>query len=127
MKRLLSPPIQRLLAPLALISIGGFALGCGVIDRMSGVADAKDLQGAGIPAEAEILSHWDTGITVNGDPVIGLKLQVRPKDGAPYEALIKKSLVSRLDLSQFQPGSVIPVRIDPKDPSRVAIDVYKYR
>jgi hypothetical protein len=36
----------------------------------------------------------------------------------------EKSVVSRLDLAKFQPGMIIPVRVDPKDPSRVAVDVY---
>lgn len=102
-------------------------LGCGTIDRFSGVAAARELQATGVAAEAEILSLWDTGITVNNDPVIGLKVRVRPKDGEPYEATIAKSLVSRLDVPRFQPGRVIPVRVDPHDPARVAVDVYKYR
>lgn len=103
------------------------AMGCGTIDRLSGVSASRELQATGVAAEAEILSLWDTGITVNEDPVIGLKVRVRPKDGAPYEATIAKSLVSRLDVPQFQPGRVIPVRVDPHDPARVAVDMYKYR
>jgi len=103
------------------------ALGCGAIDRMTGVTAARELQAAGVAAEAEVLSLWDTGITVNQDPVIGLKVEVRPKDRPPYQATIAKSLVSRLDVPRFQPGRLIPVRFDPRDPARVAIDVYKYR
>jgi hypothetical protein len=114
-------------AVVLLFPIAGLALGCGAIDRMTGVRDAKELQGTGLAADAEILSLWDTGITLNQDPVVGLKVQVRPKEGAPYEAVIRKSLVSRLDLPRFQPGQIIRVRVDPKDRSRVAIDVYKYR
>jgi hypothetical protein len=110
-----------------LASVAGLVAGCGMIDRMTGVRDAKDLQGSGVAADAEVLSLWDTGITLNQDPVIGLKVQVRPKDGQPYEATIAKSLISRLDVPRFQPGSVIPVRFDPKDPSRVAVDLYHYR
>jgi hypothetical protein len=121
MKRFASLTILLLLPIAALFS------GCGVIDRMAGVADAKDLQAGGVAATAEILSLWDTGITVNGDPVVGLKVRVQPQDGSPYEATIKKSLISRLDTPQFQPGRVISVRVDPKNPLHVAIDVYHYR
>jgi hypothetical protein len=110
-----------------LMSVAGLAAGCGMIDRMTGVADAKDLQAGGVAAEAEVLSLWDTGITLNHDPVIGLKVRVRPTNGQPYEATIAKSLISRLDIPRFQPGDVIPVRFDPKNPSRVAIDLYRYR
>jgi hypothetical protein len=109
------------------LPIAGLVAGCGAIDHLTGVAAAKDLQAAGVAAQAEILSLWDTGITVGSDPVIGLKVRVQPTDGAPYEAIIKKSLISRLDIPRFQPGKIVPVRFDPKDPSRVAIDVYRYK
>ncbi len=122
-RRRLSRP---LLAAVVALSLAG-ALGCGAFDHLSGVSTAKELQATGVAAEAEILSLWDTGITVNEDPVIGLKVRVRPASGAPYEATIAKSLVSRLDVPRFQPGQVIPVRVDPRDPARVAVDVYKYR
>src|SRR5580704_15862128 len=118
MKRCTEVPALLLLFTLSLQP-----LGCGMVDHMTGVSDVKELQASGIPAEAAILQIWDTGITVNEDPVIGMRVEVRPKDGAPYEATIKKSEISRLDLPQFQPGNVIPVRIDPKDPQHVAIDV----
>jgi len=112
---------------IAAAACAALAMGCGMIDSLSGVSSAKELQATGIAAEAEILSLWDTGITVNQDPVIGLKVRVRPANAPPYEATIEKSLVSRLDVPQFQPGHVISVRVDPKNPARVAIDVYKYR
>jgi len=117
----------RWLRRLALLGLLALATGCGTIDRMTGVSAAKDLQSTGITAPAEILRLWDTGITVNQDPVIGLEVEVRPSDRPPYKATIEKSLVSRLDVPQFQPGKVIQVRFDPKAPERVAIDVYKYK
>lgn len=101
--------------------------GCTIADRMSGVSEAKRLQEAGTPATARILKIWDTGITVNDDPVIGLEVEVSREDGSVYTATIPKSLISRLDVPQFQPGMSVGVRIDPQDPAKVAIDVYKYR
>jgi len=82
-----------------------------------------DLQTTGVSTRAEILETWETGIKVNGEPVIGLKVRVTPAGVAPYEATIKRVLISQLEIPQFQPGAVIPVRYDPKDPSRVAIDL----
>lgn len=82
-----------------------------------------DLQTAGVSARAEILETWETGIKVNDEPVIGLKVRVTPAGGVPYEATIQRVLISQLEIPQFQPGAVIPVRYDPKDPSRVAIDL----
>lgn len=99
--------------------------GCAVVNRMDGVAKARDLQKRGVGAEATILRVWDTGMTVNDDPVVNLLLEVRPADGNQYQAQTK-ALISRIDVPQFQPGNVIPVVYDPKDPAQVAINVYKY-
>ena len=112
-----------ILLALVVIAISG----CAVADRMSGVSEAKRLQEAGTPATARILKLWDTGITVNDDPVIGLEVEIPREDGSVYTATIPKSLISRLDVPQFQPGLTVGVRIDPQDPAKVAIDVYKYR
>ncbi len=101
--------------------------GCAIADRMSGVSEAKRLQEEGTPTTARILKIWDTGITVNDDPVIGMDVEVTREDGSVYTATIPKSLISRLDVPQFQPGLPVGVRIDPQDPAKVAIDVYRYR
>jgi hypothetical protein len=100
---------------------------CAVIDRMSGVSETKTLQATGVAAEATVLRIWDTGITVNQDPVIGMEVEVRPADGKSWKATIPKSLISRLDIPRFQPGQVVDVRYDPHDTARVALDMYHYR
>jgi len=123
MRRTLPPALRRAARACWLASLA-CALGCGTIDRLTGVADARALHASGIAAQAEVLSLWDTCITLNQDPVIGLKVEVRPADRPPYEATIEKTLVSRLDTSRFQPGRVIPVRFDPQNPARVAVDLY---
>jgi hypothetical protein len=120
-------PRRGLLPALPLLALLALTAACGTIDRMTGVSQAKELQATGVAAPAEVLRLWDTGMTVNQDPVIGLEVEVRPADRPPYRATIAKSLISRLDIPQFQPGKVIQVRFDPREPARVAIDVYKYR
>lgn len=105
----------------------GLTLGCSMIDRMSGVSDTKALQEGGMAAEALVLRIWDTGITVNDDPVIGLEVEVRPAEGEPWRATIPKSLISRLDIPRFQPGEIVQIRFDPQDRSRVGLDEYRYR
>jgi hypothetical protein len=114
------------LRPFLLLAILGLT-GCAMIDRMSGVSETKALQSAGVAAKAAVLRIWDTGITVNQDPVIGMEVEVRPADGPSWKATIPKSLISRLDVPRFQPGSVVDVRYDPHDTSRVALDMYHYR
>ena len=99
---------------------------CALIDRLSGVSEARRLQESGQPGSAKILEIWDTGITVNNDPVIGMRVEIERPEGTSYRAIIPKSLISRLDIPRFQPGSVVAVRIDPQDPSRMALDMYQY-
>ena len=107
-----------LLAALALTA------GCmtGAIDRATGESQARALQQTGLPAPATILRIWDTGITLNDDPVIGMEVEVRPEEGDPFRAVIPKSLISRIAIPQFQPGKEIAVRFDPQDTSQVALD-----
>jgi len=119
--------ITRHFRELAVALLAASLVACAAIDNLNGVSDAKALQRTGLPARATILDIWDTGITVNNDPVIGLRIEVTPDGGPPYIATIKKALISRLDVPQFQPERVIPVRVDPKDPQRVAIDFYAYK
>lgn len=110
---------------LAILSMA--SSGCAMIDRMSGVAEARRLQESGEPATARIIEVWDTGMTVNDNPVIGLRVKVSRGDGSVYTATIAKSLVSRIHIPQLQPGATVPVRIDPQDSANVALDVYRYR
>ncbi len=111
----------QLLPLAALVALAVLAAGCSIFD--TGMSEARDLQRAGLPAQAEILSIGETGLTVNGNPVITLGVEVRPADRPAYQATIKRLLVSRLEIPQFQPGKVIPVRFDPQDPSRVSFDL----
>ena len=103
------------------------AAGCAVVDRLDGVREAKSLQRSGEAAEAVVVEIWDTGITVNHDPVVRLLVDVQPTNRPAYRATIAKSLISRVHVSRFQPGARVPVRIDPNDPQRVALAAYTYR
>lgn len=96
--------------------------GCAVVNHMDGMSQAADLQASGVLAEATVLKIWDTGMTVNHDPVVGFLLEVRPREGAAYQAETKL-LVSRLSIPQIQPGAVVPVRYDPTRPGRVSLDL----
>jgi hypothetical protein len=82
---------------------------------------AGKLQKTGISATAVILEVSDTGTTINGNPQVKLKLEVQPAHRFPYQAETKV-LISRLQTSYFQPGSIIPVKIDPNNPKNIALD-----
>jgi hypothetical protein len=106
--------------------MGVMLSGCAVIDKLSGEGEAKRVRRVGQEAEALVLAIRDTGMTVNDDPIVAFRLQVRPEGGAPYE-VETRGLVGRLDVPQVQPGAVLPVAIDPKDPMRVALRIYRDR
>jgi hypothetical protein len=99
-------------------------MGCAIANQMSGMSLVDELRDRGVSAEARILEIWDTHMRVNDDPVVGFLLEVRPPDRAPYQAKAK-GLISIIFIPQFQPGAIVPVRFDPDDPSRVALDVYE--
>lgn len=118
------PGIRRTLLTLRRAALAGALLAAGCSSMMVGLGGGltPELERDGIPASAEILEIWDTGWTINDNPVIGMKVRVRPSDRAPYEATIEKTTVSRIAIPQFQPGAVVPVRFDPQNPAVVAVD-----
>lgn len=74
----------------------------------------------GEPARAKILKIWDTGVTVNDNPQVGLLLAVYPENRDPYQAETKK-VISRLQIPQIQSGAEVEVRYDRRNPLEVAL------
>lgn len=83
---------------------------------------SEELQQSGVVAKARIEEIWDTGWTINDNPVIGMKVLVLPADRPAFEATIEKTTISLLAIPQFQPGNVVPVRYDPANPALIAVD-----
>ncbi len=81
-----------------------------------------NIQGGEV-AQATILRMWDTGTTVNDNPVVGFLLEVRRQAYPPYQAETK-SMIPRLMVAQFQPGAVVPIKLNPQAPTQVAINLY---
>jgi len=75
----------------------------------------------GEPAQAVIVSVMDTGVTVNDCPQARLTLEVRPATRPPFVAETTL-LVGRFQTGMVMPGTVVQVRFDPADPSRVAVE-----
>ncbi len=121
MRKSTTPRLVQLAAAVVMLC---FFSTCFVADNITGEGDAKEIRKTGREAKAEILEIWDTGMSVNDDPIVGFKLRVRDEGAEVYEAKTQ-GLVSRLHIPQVQPGMVIPVAIDPNDRSRVAIKMYK--
>lgn len=91
-----------------------------VIRLLRSGAQNRQLLNSGTPATAVILELRDTGVTVNDNPQVELLLDVRPSDGSPFQATAR-TLISRLQTSQIQPGMQVLVRFDAHNPSRVAL------
>lgn len=111
-----------------LLALGLSLCGCvtGLVDRMTGEGRADEIRKVGTPATARVLRIWDTGVTLNDDPVVGFRLEVRAEGLEPFEAETK-ALIGRLDVPRIQPGQEVPVRFDPNDHTRVALDLYERR
>ena len=75
----------------------------------------------GQQAKAKILKVWDTGVTVNQNPQVGLLLEVTPMNKMPYQVETRQ-IISRLNPSLYQPGMEVDVRIDPDEESKIAIE-----
>jgi hypothetical protein len=102
--------------------------GCvsGWIDRRTGITETREVQAMGESAQATIVEIVDTGMTLNNDPVVDLILDVHRTGQSSYQARTRTP-ISRLDVPRFQPGAIVPVKVDPRNPNRVALDVYTYR
>jgi hypothetical protein len=79
----------------------------------------------GRPARATVRGIGESSMggttTVNDQPYLGLTLEVDDGSRAPYFVTLD-TIIPRAVLPQFQPGAVIPVKVDREDPMKVAID-----
>jgi hypothetical protein len=77
-----------------------------------------------VEAEAKVLKVWDTGVSVNDNPQVGLMLEVRPPLGSPQGVPFEveaKTLVSRLNAALVQPGVMAKVRYEAADPKLMEV------
>jgi hypothetical protein len=97
-----------------------------LVDHMTGEDEAKAIRKTGSAARARVLQIWDTGMTLNHDPVVRFRLEVHAEGVEPFEATTN-AVIGRLDIPQIQPGADLPVKYDPHDHTRVALDLYTGR
>jgi len=114
--------------PLALLFFCCLFSGCvlHLVDRMTGEDEAARIRESGAPATARVLELRDTGMTLNENPVVRMRVEVHADGIEPFEATMR-ALVGRLDVPLVQPGAVLPVKYDPNDHTRVALDMYETR
>ncbi|MCA9991793.1 MAG: hypothetical protein H6666_17175 [Ardenticatenaceae bacterium] len=75
-----------------------------------------------LPAQATILKMWDTGVTLNGNPQVGLLLQVQPAGHPPFQ-VETRSIVPRPALGQVQPGRELAIQYDPNNPANITLSL----
>jgi hypothetical protein len=74
-------------------------------------------QAGRIRADAWILDVGATTAEVTGYRMVEVTLEVRPKDGVPFQVR-RKFVASR---ARFQPGESVRVEYDPIDPDRIEL------
>ena len=95
-----------------------------VDDAMAMQADMQKQQQlltSGTPGKATIKGFTDTGALVNFNPQVVLDLSVEVAGNAPYDVHLSTSVPQTM-LARLQPGSAVGVKVDPADPSSLAID-----
>lgn len=90
---------------------------------IAGYESIDEILASGQPGQVRVVSTFDLGgmKTPDGDPIVGLVLDVMPTGGAPYRVQCGHR-VPPAHLAEIVPGSVLPARLDPSDPNRFAID-----
>ncbi|MFI6317738.1 hypothetical protein ACIBG8_09490 [Nonomuraea sp. NPDC050556] len=81
----------------------------------------KRILQTGVPAQAMIEHLGETGITVNGQPMVEFGLRVRHADGREYR-VTHRQILPRLMMGMVALGAVVPVKVDATEPEKVVID-----
>lgn len=88
---------------------------------MADMEKQQTLLATGTPGRATIKNFTDTGTIVNYNPQVVLDLEVAIEGQDAYAAQLTTS-VPQIYLAKLTPGANIGVRVDPADPSSIAID-----
>jgi hypothetical protein len=103
--------------------MGGIWIGVGVLliviaqKAAAAAAHRQRLLQTGKVGEATILHVADTGVTINNNPRVRLKVRIQVPGEAPIEAT-NAMMVSRVGVPRV--GEVYDVRFDPKNPNDFA-------
>ena len=81
----------------------------------------QQLLATGTPGVATIKGFTDTGTLVNFNPQVVLDVSIEAGGKPAYDAQVTTS-VPQMHIPLVQPGNKIGVKVDPTDPSAIAID-----
>lgn len=90
-----------------------------------GGRETKRILSTGRPATAMVVQISESSVggtmTINDQPYLNLQLEVRDGNTPPYTVSLD-TIIPRSAVPQFQPGALIPVKVDLNDPMNIAIN-----
>jgi len=114
---IIAAPVQGTIFTLIFIAIFGLTFGRLYLRSRT----QKRLLLTGRRANGKIMEVWDTGVTINNQPQIGMTIEVTPDTEMPFRAEVKQ-VIPRLQTFYYRAGISCIVRYDPSDKSKVAIE-----
>jgi hypothetical protein len=115
----LSDPKKNTALYLLLLAVGSVLFLWGMFSGfLTTPGNYRRIKAHGIEADATILAVGDTGVTLNKNPYVKLRLRVEPIGMAAYEAEVK-AMVSRVAIPR--PGDGVRVKFDPDKPEDVIV------
>lgn len=110
---------EDVLVPLIVIPVSLIITGVAILPFLRIVFPAEIKNG--VTAPAKVLKVWDTGVSINDNPQVGLLLEVSPATGASFQ-VEAKTMVSRLNVALVQPGTTAEVKYDPLKHERLQVE-----
>ena len=112
---------------------GGFMLTAGILGAVGlgllfwgrkwsrAYAEAQRIRVQGVPGQAQILGMRQTGVRLNEQPQVELRLRVSTSMHGPYE-VTQKEYIPEMLLGVLTSGQPLPVKVDSANPQRVVIE-----
>jgi hypothetical protein len=83
------------------------------------------LLATGIAGNAQIVSYEPMPMPpVEGDAIMKFSVQVQVPDGRPVYSATFAQRVPPVVMNRFAPGTVVPCKVDPRDPSSLVLDFW---
>jgi hypothetical protein len=83
--------------------------------------EAQRLRVEGVAGQAQVLEMSQTGVTMNDQPQIRIRLMISAPGHGTYEKTVKE-YVPLIMLGRLSSGAPLPVRVDPNDRENLIID-----
>lgn len=75
----------------------------------------------GLPGRGTITRMWETGVTINDQPVFGFEMDLEVEGVAAGQVSVQQ-VVPRMLAGAVLPGHTVAVKVDQEDPTEVVID-----